>query len=858
MAIWPFGRKNKKSSKSADTDMPPTKVKPSDTILRDPRQDLAAVGPNVGRKPSHKESKRRQRSSSRKQSKGQQARNIDAEKETVPPLPTQSITTAKREPLNEKVNAPGDATASTARLAKRPTDRGDVPSYYFQNPMSTTSLQPEHFTVIPTLKAKRSANDASLPRRKSSKRKADDHAREQEIKAMSASSPIPIPRRPTSHNSGILARDSKRIPDGLNRNLQNPTSDVSLPIPESMHSTMTVGSDQQAFKVNAFDALSPHPTIKHIENPRSSGVSRVSTRKDKHPMIPEEDLAKSKKRIDDLADDMDVGTLRELMERDKKRHDRRRQSEHERLQRRLQRRAEKEKRDDRVELDAVGGSQEQEPPLPKDVGLGIGAAVAAENAEPEEVREEAVTTPESWLKSSSREHLTVQDPFLPLAPQISTTHLDPGTPTEERDEPVLETAKTVRLSQASISPPSSPTQRPQGPSYLSQYEALASRSTPDIADRTQPDKRDSDNERTWKTLFRRSATRQQKRSSVDRGGGTPSEFSNTSRESFVRQGQMPPSAFARIPRARSGTPVHTQSKFREDLPELPLSPPDSSIQSPDAEGQQASSGAGPTPRIPPAGAAASDEQRLSDIHPAFREEVAASRAQSPDVPSSAVLSQSLASVDSEGSWLTGRPAKRLSQTQPKSLRESASSLGQHLKEVDSSDEEEGTGTPDEEKYMGTITPSREERRARRRGQIMDYMSAGSGAAGGSTVETSLQSGPPVPREEGMWHSAVGKHPTIVRQGARAKSKEGLLNEFQAAEDSNESSPSEQSPISPENTFIHRATSVDLGKGHVRHVSAGSARLLNLPPRTSMEGKRLSGSSGERSPLGPNPPSPGVD
>lgn len=108
----------------------------------------------------------------------------------------------------------------------------------------------------------------------------------------------------------------------------------------------------------------------------------------------------------------------------------------------------------------------------------------------------------------------------------------------------------------------------------------------------------------------------------------------------------------------------------------------------------------------------------------------------------------------------------------------------------------------------------------------------------------------IAQEEGTWHGGVGKHPTIVRQGPgkRARSKEGLLNDFQNAEESGESSPSGDSPESPENPYssIQRATSVDLGKGHARHISAGSARLLNLPPRSSIDMKRLSGSSGERS------------
>lgn len=321
---------------------------------------------------------------------------------------------------------------------------------------------------------------------------------------------------------------------------------------------------------------------------------------------------------------------------------------------------------------------------------------------------------------------------------------------------------------------------------------------------------------------------------------------------------MPPSAFTRIPRVRSGTPVRTQSRFKEDLPELPISPPDSRMQSPEHMAQA------PLPDIP--GSRGNDTANtnapLSEIHPAFREEVALSRnaslrAHSPEVPSSAVLSQSLASVDSEGSWLTGKPVKRMSQPQP---RESAGSLQQRLQDLGQSDDEDVPGTPEAEKYMGSLTPAREEPPKipeRKR----PYMGAATGIGGDSDDESSLQPAPLAPtHEEGKWHGAVGKHPTIVRQGPgrRAKSREGLLNDFQSADvESTESSPSGDSPVSPENVTyptIQRATSVDIGKGHARHISAGSARLLNLPPRSSGDFKRFSagsGASGERSPLIPS-------
>ncbi|KAL9044438.1 MAG: hypothetical protein Q9214_002422 [Letrouitia sp. 1 TL-2023] len=833
MAFWPFGRKSKK--RKADSEkMAPAKNKTTQSLMRDPRSEpLDSVTLNTNQKPTRGDNQRRQRSSSRRLTK----RARDAEG-SEPPLSVQPMTD-RTDAMNERI-LPGATARSVQNLSKAPTDRGDVPSYYFQNPMSSSSLQPENFSAIPrlpTLSTKRSANDSALPRRKSSKRKADDLAREQEIKAMS--SPIPIPRHHGSRASGLLARDSRKIPGGLNRNLERPPSDVSLPMPESLHSSVSAVSDQHAFKISAIDALSPRPTIKFSSNPRfvnASGSlrpSRTSTRKEKQPVILEETL-NPRNRVNDLANEMDARSIKELMERDRRRTEQNRKSDQEKLQRRLQRRAEKQRAQERRDYDE--GSLVNERILTKP---------EIEDLEPGQNQQQGIRTPESWLKDPSKEQLESQDPFHDPIAGPGTSHLEEATPIDEPEEAVLETAKAIRLSQASMSPPTSPAQHAHDSQNLSQITYLASSSsTPDIpeqamADREEGGVRLSSN---WRSIFRRSGTRAN-RSSADRGRATPSEFSNTSRESVSRQ--MPPSAFTRIPQARSGTPVRTQSRFREDLPELPISPPDSRVQSPADQPM---------------------DQPLSDIHPAFRHEVALSRHQSlnrgsPEASSSAVLSQSLASVDSEGSWLTGRPVKRSSQSHVNPLRESANSLQQRLREFGAS--EEDLGTAESERDYQDRRPGPEGSLTREATVKSHSLLDDSADTGEGGDDRPLHPGPTsISPEEGTWHSAVAKQPTIVRQGARARSREGLLNDFQAAEDSTTESspvsPSGDSPIGPghqpESSFIQRATSVNLGKSHARHISAGSAKLLNLPARSSSETKRMSSTSGERSPLGP--PSPG--
>jgi hypothetical protein len=102
---------------------------------------------------------------------------------------------------------------------------------------------------------------------------------------------------------------------------------------------------------------------------------------------------------------------------------------------------------------------------------------------------------------------------------------------------------------------------------------------------------------------------------------------------------------------------------------------------------------------------------------------------------------------------------------------------------------------------------------------------------------------PVPSEKTKW-GAVPKQATIVHREPRAKSREGLLNEFDddsMAEAQGDTPTELTSKGFGDNDVVglHRATSIDLGKKHARHISAGSARLLDVKPRASGEAKRLS-------------------
>ena len=141
--------------------------------------------------------------------------------------------------------------------------------------------------------------------------------------------------------------------------------------------------------------------------------------------------------------------------------------------------------------------------------------------------------PASWLRDPSKEKLPSQDPFVDPGTEAPISKLEEATPISEKDEPVIETAKAVRLSAASMSPPASPIEQLQPPPNMDMLTHLKTSSTPSIPEQGEPEHRGSDTSgqfsRDWKQIFRRSATRQAKRDSAERPQVGPIPFTNTSR-----------------------------------------------------------------------------------------------------------------------------------------------------------------------------------------------------------------------------------------------------------------------------------------------------------------------------------------
>ncbi|KAI1095031.1 hypothetical protein F5B19DRAFT_396494 [Rostrohypoxylon terebratum] len=672
-------------------------------------------------------------------------------------------------------------------------------------------------TRVPTLHHDNSGNKRRgqpLPRKKSSKRRKEDHDREAEIKAMSQF----MPTRPTADawmTSHSTKKGSKRVRAGLNRNWDEPSSDMSLPIPGSIHSAMSSDSEQLSWKVSAFEALAPRPTLRCAANPiygpsASAALTRSQSTKRKladRGSIPEATL-RAHKRIDDLADDLDAADLRELMERDKRRKERKKEKERERLERRLARKAEKQRAE-------VAEARKSGTPPPQNLERGVlGREMADEGCDPASVvitsSRRRQSQESTRRKSGEREDLENRNESPKPLDEFHRTDsipLEPSTPARARDfdhipESIPEQPSTSRSSSPRIlSFIRSRTSRSKSPKDSSKARIDVDLPSPAT---TKPEYAesggrisDSSSSKPWRSFFRWGRNR--------RSSG-PSSFSNTSRDSM--QGGPPPAHANFIPRkVNPNMPKRTMSRFREDLPELPLSPPDSRVASPEAEPLPAE----PLPVIP------DDVQMRYDTptsghHEAMRatpiswhrDEIQASPAPQ---------SMSLASIDSEASWLSGRiNRKRASSGMRNSLQQYA--------QPTFSGESEGRPSYDgnivEDEYMNSVVPAESHRK--------------------STGEARPSSDEEDGEHEAKW-GAVGQTPIVTHHRDTMQSREGLLQSFDDEDDKyperySDDEEEEHSPVQPQ-----RATSISLDKGHVRNFSAGSAKLLEISPRASGENRR---------------------
>ncbi|TKA37464.1 hypothetical protein B0A49_13723, partial [Cryomyces minteri] len=374
--------------------------------------------------------------------------------------------------------------------------RADIPYNFHSQSHSQSHIHPAERTVKPqrpvTSRSKRSAYDSnSQQRRSSKKRKEDYHVREEEIRAMSA--PISIPKRPATMSGPPTARDGRKMRSGLS-NKPSRMSDLSLPTEESVHSSMSGIIEQRAFEISGMDMFSPRPTIRYSGVPQQRpqtapssgiGVSRSGSRKDRPPMTPvkppatpetRKEPSKKDRTIDDLADDLDAGALRELMERDQRRREKKKKEQNDRIQRKLQRKADKQRREEeRKELASIAaaraGQEAGKALIEEPRGLGTKPEQVAPSKKPlhiDTIHDEGAVNTGTYLDYPPRGDIP-SNPFADRSPTSGSPAIETSTPVETHaeapteapaettyEEPVLNTAQAVRLSKASMSPPTSP------------------------------------------------------------------------------------------------------------------------------------------------------------------------------------------------------------------------------------------------------------------------------------------------------------------------------------------------------------------------------------------------------------------
>jgi hypothetical protein len=130
----------------------------------------------------------------------------------------------------------------------------------------------------------------------------------------------------------------------------------------------------------------------------------------------------------------------------------------------------------------------------------------------------------------------------------------------------------------------------------------------------------------------------------------------------------------------------------------------------------------------------------------------------------------------------------------------------------------------EDEYLSRLTPSAE------RNSLVKSLSQRSGDGRPSSDEEDF-----LDDSDLRWGTVPGSQPHVVDRETM-RSRQGMLN-LVGGDDDEQTSPDSPSSRVEEKADLGRARSVDLAsRGHARNFSAGSAKLLEIHPRSSVDGK----------------------
>ncbi|CAI7574805.1 unnamed protein product [Penicillium viridicatum] len=727
MAIWPFNRKSKRHT-----------IQVTGAEAADLHSSFAepTTEPTLGRKQSKRQTNRTSRA--------------DA---------ADSRRSSALVPSNRRISS----LDRPASLADHPRDPPR------DTPLSRTG----------SLLRRKPSQNAHVPnklRRRLSKRKANEIMREREIRMLS-STPIDIPNRPTDY----VLENRRRKANGRRAD--------RLSIRDSATSSTSDISDPYTYKVNAFAALTPRPVVRYVEAPRlqtaRSSNPPASSRQERERLqamtMSEEDFYYSKRRVNELADSLDAGALRELLDRDRRRREKKQVDDQERLRRKLQERADAQQAEEQKLQAATHAEPEPEPenaqPEPS----------IAEVAEPEDivlndetiapqVEEPTAAAPENepWpLRASKGSENTGRES---RESSRVVGNIDDSSVRERRlvQRPSFAPSNDITMSRTTLSPSHSSLRH--GLNSPSQSQICAPSSTSDISRGIDSERRLSDTSgrrgNTITSLFRRGSSRL-KRTYKERFHDTTPEVSNASHESFykIQTQSSPPPPSIIPPRILmpTGPMKRSQSKFTEHFGDEPLSPPDSRLQSPDIPEEVLESSLErdetflreptPSPGV--------------DIKNPNRSHHRSWASDSMDIDTDNVpLSQSLASIDSEGSWMSGQFFRRMSQKPSSPVRSNLNSFGRDSVESPT-DAPEEVESLNESRHLSS--------------NVLDEP---------ELEPEAIDSPASKPAER--WHNEVGRRAVLVNPVVRPKSTQGLLRGFPSL-----------TPISAEEDHIMEETTPEL-------------------------------------------------
>ncbi|CAL5870609.1 uncharacterized protein PFLUO_LOCUS4848 [Penicillium psychrofluorescens] len=760
MAIWPFGRKNKRHT----IQVSPAEALALHSSLEDPSVD---ANPQLSSRASRRHSSRLSH------------RTDDARRDSVP--------APSHRPISS-LAAPSEADHEADNPQPRRNDRDTG----LQRPLSRTES---------LLKGK----GPNKLRRRLSKRKASEIMREREIRMLS-STPIDIPRRYAPMSGDYDLEQRRRKANG--RRSERYMSDISLSIRDSTGSSLSDTSDPYTYKVNAFAALTPRPAVRYVESPRALPAARgrdsaASHRLDKDRLqaltMSQEELYYSKRRVKDIADTLDAGSLRELLDRDRRRREKKQIESQEKLRRKLQEKAdaqqvaerkfEEQKVEERkVEEQKVEEQKVEEQKAEEQQAVEQLTVVETQD-EPAHAEDDDAYPPDeatplaapvkagSWLRDASKDSKATGRESVDSARVIG--NIDDSSVRGQKIVPRRSFAPSqdMAMSRTTLSPSHSSLR--QGISSPSGSQAFGSGSNSDLSRTMDSDRRTSDTSGrrvgTITSLFRRGSNRLKRyrdrfhESSPDVSNAASHHAShNASHESFYRvQTQAsPPPAPVVVP-LRSFIPTgniqRSQSKFTEHFDDEPLSPSESRLQSP-----------GIPEEVRESSMEHEDTYFLHDAAPSTTPGVDINNSKNSfDAdPDNVPLSQSLASIDSEGSWMSGQFFRRMNKP------------GSPVRPMPGSfDPPSGDGVSD------------------------------SNVLGEPELDTEMTGGVESNKPtETLYHNEVAKRPVVVNPISRPRSTQGMLKSIPSLD-----------PVSAEEAYIsndapgtdlHRVASVEPETGYV--------------------------------------------